>query len=74
MISWSKLGDNSKVYQSGKQLVIKNVSRYDGGTYICTAENGLGLPDTAGAVLNVLCKYKPVILIWDTSIYIQLVL
>ncbi|RMX54502.1 hypothetical protein pdam_00019992 [Pocillopora damicornis] len=57
MISWSKLGDNSKVYQSGEQLVIKNVSRYDGGTYICTAHNGLGLPDTAGAVLNVL--YKP---------------
>lgn len=74
MISWSKLGDNSKVYQSGEQLVIKNVSRYDGGTYICKAHNGLGLPDTAGAVLNVFCKYKPVILIWDTSIYIQLVL
>ena len=74
MISWSKLGDNNKVYQSGEQLVIKNVSRYDGGTYICTAKNGLGLPDTARAVLNVLCKYKPVILIWDTSIYIQLVL
>ena len=53
-ISWSKLRDNSKVLPPGQQLVIRNVSRYDGGTYICTAKNGLGLPDTKAAVLNVL--------------------
>ena len=59
-ISWSKLGDNSKVFPPGEQLVVQNVTRHDGGTYICTAKNGLGLPDTAAAVLNVLREYKPV--------------
>ena len=53
-ISWGKLRDNSKVFLPGQQFVIRNVSRYDGGTYICTAKNGLGLPDTKAAVLSVL--------------------
>ena len=41
-------------------MVLQNVGHNDEGTYICTAENGLGLPDTAAAVLTVLRK-SPVI-------------
>ena len=59
-ITWSKLGDSSKVFAPGEKLVLQNVGRHDAGTYICKAENGLGLPDTAPAVLNVLRKYKHV--------------
>ncbi|KAJ7371578.1 hypothetical protein OS493_024253 [Desmophyllum pertusum] len=55
-ITWSKLGDSSKVYPQGQQLVLQNVSRHDAGTYVCKAENGVGLPDTAAAVLSVLHK------------------
>ena len=56
-ISWTKLGDSSKVFPSGQKLVLHNVSRHDEGTYVCEAKNGLGLPDTAAAVLNVLREY-----------------
>ena len=59
-ISWTKLDDNNEVLPPGELLVLQNVSRHDRGTYMCKAENGLGLPDTAAAVLNVLRKYKPV--------------
>ncbi|XP_078354327.1 uncharacterized protein LOC144638916 [Oculina patagonica] len=55
-ISWTKLGDNNKVLPPGEQLVLKNVSRHDKGTYMCKAENVIGFPDTAVAVLNVLHK------------------
>ena len=55
-ITWSKLGDSGKVFPSGQQLVLDNVDHRDAGTYVCKATNGLGLPDTAAAVLSVLCK------------------
>lgn len=35
------------------------MGRHDKGTYVCKAENGLGLPDTAAAVLDVLREYLP---------------
>ena len=57
-ISWSKLGGNGKVFPTGQHLILQNVSRHEAGTYICKAENGLGLPDTAMAVLSVLRKYQ----------------
>ena len=57
-ITWSKLGDSSKVYPQGQQLVLQNASRHDAGTYVCKAENGVGLPDTAAAVLSVLREYR----------------
>ena len=56
-ISWTKLGDSSKVFPPGQKLVLQNVSRHDKGTYVCEAKNGLGLPDTATTVLNVLREY-----------------
>ena len=56
-ISWTKLGDSSKVFPPGQKLVLQNVSRHDTGTYVCEARNGIGLPDTAAAVLNVLREY-----------------
>ena len=56
-ISWTKLEDSSKVFPPGQTLVLQNVSRHDTGTYVCKAENGIGLPDTAAAILNVLREY-----------------
>ena len=56
-ISWTKLGDSSKVFPPGQTLVLQNVNRHDKGTYVCEANNGVGLPDTAAAVLNVLREY-----------------
>ena len=58
-ITWEKLGDSSKKFPSGEQLVLQNVGWHDKGTYVCKAENDLGLPDTAAAVLDVLREYLP---------------
>lgn len=55
-ITWSKQEDSSLVFPHGEQLVLQNVSHSDEGTYICTANNGLGLPDTASALLAILHK------------------
>ena len=55
-ITWSKLGDSSKVFPPGEQLVLQNIGHRDEGTYVCNANNGIGRPDTAGAVLTVLRK------------------
>lgn len=38
------------------------MGRHDKGTYVCKAENGLGKPDTAAAILDVLRKYLPFVL------------
>ena len=66
-ISWIKLGDSSKVFPSGQRLVLQNVSRHDKGTYECEAKNGLGMPDTAAAVLNVLRKYMYLLHYWSNQ-------
>lgn len=47
-------------------MVLQNVGHNDEGTYICTAENGVGLPDTAAAVLTVLRKF---LIIFAQKIY-----
>lgn len=47
-------------------MVLQNVGHNDEGTYICTAENGVGLPDTAAAVLTVLRKF---LIIFTQKIY-----
>ena len=56
-ITWSKQEDSSLVFPHGEQLVLQNVTHSDEGTYICTANNGLGLPDTASALLAILREY-----------------
>ena len=41
-------------------LKFPSVSRSDAGTYICTADNGVGPPVTAVIDLNVICKYQQI--------------
>jgi hypothetical protein len=36
--------------------IIENMDRHKGGTYICTANNGVGQVATSQIVLHVLCK------------------
>lgn len=42
-------------------LTIENMDRHKGGTYICTADNGVGQPATSLVVLHVLCEYPLVV-------------
>ena len=37
IISWTKIGDNSKVYSTGKSLRVQNAEKSDFGNYRCTA-------------------------------------
>ncbi|XP_022799388.1 hemicentin-1-like [Stylophora pistillata] len=61
LISWTKNGfsldtsNNSRINFSnkGKQLTIKNLSKRDGGVYLCVAENSLGNATSHGATLEV---------------------
>lgn len=55
-ITWSKVGDSGNVLSQQEELVLTNVGHPDEGTYICTAKNGAGEPDTASAILTVLRK------------------
>jgi hypothetical protein len=36
--------------------IIENMDRHKGGTYICTANNGVGQVASSQIVLHVLCK------------------
>lgn len=40
--------------------VIENMDRHKGGTYICTANNGVGQTASSQIALHVLCKWKEV--------------
>lgn len=42
---------------SSTVLLIESMDRHKGGTYICTANNGVGQPASTQVVLHVLCKY-----------------
>lgn len=42
---------------SGLSLVIQHADRHSAGQYQCSADNGVGQPDTRHITLNVLCKY-----------------
>lgn len=39
LVTWTKIGDNSKVYPTGKSLRVQNAEKSDFGTYRCTAES-----------------------------------
>lgn len=43
---------------SGLSLVIQHADRHSAGQYQCSADNGVGQPDTKHITLNVLCKLK----------------
>lgn len=50
---------------SSPVLLIDGMDRHKGGTYICTANNGVGQSASTQVVLHVLCKYNAfLMLIW----------
>lgn len=58
-ISWSR---KNNVMPSGERtvqgmtLVIQHADRHSAGQYQCSADNGVGAPDTRHISINVLCK------------------
>ena len=47
---------NGEKDRSGPTLVLSNVSRVDGGVYICGAANGVDAPVEAKIDLKVICE------------------
>jgi len=39
VVTWTKIGDSSKVYPTGKSLRVQNAKKSDFGIYQCTAES-----------------------------------
>ena len=37
VVTWTKIGDNNKIYSTGKSLRVQNADKADFGTYLCTA-------------------------------------
>ena len=56
-IVWEKAGKEGNFLSYGSVFSMTNVSRSDTGIYRCIAKNGIALPATATALLNVLCKW-----------------
>lgn len=52
---------NVKIIQGEEKLhaevlTIESMDRHKGGTYVCTANNGVGKPASSQVLLHVLCK------------------
>ena len=55
-IFWRKLG-SAEERRFVESLEFNPVQRKDSGTYICQAENSIGVSKEEAAEINVLCKY-----------------
>uniref|UniRef100_A0A182NRD8 Ig-like domain-containing protein n=1 Tax=Anopheles dirus TaxID=7168 RepID=A0A182NRD8_9DIPT len=60
-ITWTRKNNllpNGEEQFTNPVYVIENMDRHKGGTYICTANNGVGQVATSQIILHVLCKYS----------------
>uniref|UniRef100_A0A8W7PTQ0 Ig-like domain-containing protein n=1 Tax=Anopheles coluzzii TaxID=1518534 RepID=A0A8W7PTQ0_ANOCL len=58
-ITWTRKNNllpNGEEQFTNPVYVIENMDRHKGGTYICTANNGVGQVATSQIILHVLCK------------------
>jgi hypothetical protein len=55
-IFWRKLGSTEE-RRFVESLEFSPVRRKDSGTYVCQAENSIGVSKEEAAEINVLCKY-----------------
>jgi len=53
IITWTKIGDNSKVYSTGKSLRVQKAEKSDFGTYRCTAVSVRGENVSASATVEI---------------------
>ena len=54
-IFWKKLSSAEELER--KSLEFAPVQRNDSGTYVCQAENRIGVSNEEAATINVVCKY-----------------
>jgi len=52
IITWTKIGDSSKIYSTGKSLRVQNAEKSDFGTYRCTAVSVRGENVSASATVE----------------------
>ncbi|CAL4067055.1 unnamed protein product, partial [Meganyctiphanes norvegica] len=60
IITWSKQGGHmpsGQPEEEGISITLQEVDRYDEGTYICTASNGIG--ESSKTSMEVMVEYKP---------------
>ena len=55
-VTWTKDGE---LLQDGQSITVYNINRFHAGEYKCTADNGIGEPDSAIITMDVL--YPPVV-------------
>ena len=53
VVTWTKIGENNKVYSTGKSLRVQNAEKSDFGTYQCTAESVRGKNISAVATVEI---------------------
>ena len=53
MVTWTKIGDNNKIYPRGKSLRVQNADKLDFGTYHCTAVSVRGENMSAIATVEI---------------------
>ena len=53
MVTWTKIGDNNKIYATGKSLNVQNADKSDFGTYHCTAVSVRGENMSAVATVEI---------------------
>ena len=54
-VTWSKDGNLGNILNSSSTLVLKNITKEQGGLYRCTADNGFGKAESAVRII-VQCK------------------
>ena len=53
MVTWTKIGDNIKVFPTGTSLRVQNAEKSDFGTYQCTAQSVRGENMSAEATVEI---------------------
>lgn len=56
-VFWRKFESGEETRQYLDQLIFDSISRKESGTYVCQAENSIGLSNEEAVEVNVLCEF-----------------